>query len=70
MEWDYEKREVHLSMLTYVVDALKRFNHEKPRKPQHHPYLHTKTVYGAKAQFSEPEDMSEILSQANKKSIQ
>ena len=26
LDWDYEKREVHLSMLTYVDDALKRFN--------------------------------------------
>ena len=68
--WDYEKLEMHLSMITYLNDALKSFNHEKPRKPQHHTYLHTKTVYGSKAQFSEPEDMSEILSQANKKFIQ
>ena len=26
MDWDYNKREVHLSMLTYADDALKGFN--------------------------------------------
>ena len=70
LDWDYEKHEVHLSMLTYIDDDLKCFNNEKPRKPQDQPYLHTKTVYRAKTQFSEPEDMSEILSQADKKFIQ
>ena len=70
LDWDYEKREVNLSMLTYVNNTLKRFNHKKPRKPQNQPYPHTKTVYGAKAQISKPEDMSEILSQAYKKFIQ
>ena len=70
LDWDYEKREVHLSMLTYVNDALKRFYHKKLRKTQDQPYPHTKTVYWYKAQFSEPEDMSEILSQANKNFVQ
>ena len=69
MGWDYDKRKVHLSMITYVNDALKRFNHKKPRKPQDQPYPHTKLVYGAKAQFSEQEDMSEILSQKDNKFI-
>ena len=63
LDWYYEKREVHFSMLTYIDDALKRSNHKKPFKPQEHPYPHTKTVYRSQAQFSEPEDMSEILSQ-------
>ena len=70
LEWGYEKREVQLSMLTYVKDTLKRFYHEEPSKPQEQPYPHTKTVYGAKAQFSEPESMSEIWIQADKKFIQ
>ena len=70
LDWDYEKLEVHLSMLNYVDDALKRFNHKKPRNPQEQPYPHTKPVYGAKSQFADPEDTSEILSQADKKFIQ
>ena len=62
MYWSYEKREVQPSMLTYVDDVLKRFNHKKSRKPQDQPYPHNKTVYGSKSQISKPEDMSEILS--------
>ena len=57
-------------MPTYVNDTLKHFNHKKTRNPQDQPYPHTKTIYGAKAQFSVPEDMSKILSQADKKFIQ
>ena len=70
LDWNDEKLEVHLSMLTYFDNALKRFNDEKPRKTQDQPYPQTKTVYRAKAQFSDPEDMSEIFSQADKKFIQ
>ena len=57
-------------MITYVDNAIRHFNHEKPRKLQHQTYPHTKPVYTAKAQFSEQEDMSEILSQSDKKFIQ
>ena len=70
LDWAYEKRKVHISILTYIDDALKRFNHEKPRKPQYYPYPHIKLVYGEKAQFLDPEEISEILSQADKKFIQ
>ena len=27
LDWDHEKRELHLSMLTYIEDSPKRFNH-------------------------------------------
>ena len=70
LDWDNEKREVHLSMIAYGVNALKRFNNKKPCKPQYQPYPHIKPVYGAKAQYLEQEDMSSILSQEDKKSIQ
>ena len=66
LDWDYEKRKVHLSMLAYVYDALKRSNHEKTCKPQDQPYPHIKPFYRAKAQFSEQEEMSAILSQEEK----
>ena len=38
LDWDYVQQKVHLSMLTYVADAIKRFNHQRPRKPQDQPY--------------------------------
>ena len=47
LDWDYEKREVHLSMPGYVEKALARFKHEKPKKPQDQPHQHTIPTYGA-----------------------
>ena len=37
IDWDYEKQELHLSILSYITDALRRFNHVTPRKPQDQP---------------------------------
>ena len=34
LDWDYEKRKVHLSMSDYVPEALIRFKREKPNKIQ------------------------------------
>ena len=42
LDWDYEKHEVHLSMLLYVQEALTRFHHSSPHKPQHQPYPHAR----------------------------
>ena len=39
-DWDYERREVHLSMPGYVAKALKRFQHPTPSKPQNQPHPH------------------------------
>lgn len=69
-DWDYENREVHLSMLGYVKKALKRFNHAVPNKPQNQPYPHVPPNYGAKVQYSAPDDTSPVLDKANKRYIQ
>ena len=45
LDWDYEKREVHLSTLSCVQDALTRFYHFCPNKPQYQPYPHAKITY-------------------------
>ena len=44
LDWDYEKREVHLSMLSYVQDTLTRFHYSRPHKPQDQPYPHAKVA--------------------------
>ena len=49
LNWDYGHRKVHLSILAYATDALTRFRHANPCKPQHQPYLHIKPNYGVKA---------------------
>ncbi len=41
IDWDYTGCTVHLSMLDYVPEALVRFQHKPPRKPQHQPYPQT-----------------------------
>ena len=70
LDWKYGHLKVHLSMLSYVTDALTRFLHDKPRKPQHQPYPHIKPNYGAKAQYAEAADVSPPLSIADKKNVQ
>ena len=61
LDWDYDKREVHISMLDYVEEALKRFFHDKPKKTQDQPHPHIKQRYGAKVQYTEDLDDSLLL---------
>ncbi len=56
MDWDYENREVHISIPGYVETALKRFKHPTPDKPQHQPYPHNPKQYGQKQQYAEKTD--------------
>jgi hypothetical protein len=70
LDWDYEEKKVHVSMPEYVTNALRRFQHEKPTKPQDQPYPHTPKKYGAKQQFAEPEDTSPLLTKDEKRFIQ
>ena len=53
LDWDYENRKVHPSMLGYIAEALTRFQHKHQRKPQDQPYPHTEPKYVAKAQYVE-----------------
>ena len=62
LDWDYKNRTVHLSMLGCVAEALTRFCHKHPRKPQDQPYPHIKPNYGAKSQYDEAIDDSPPLS--------
>ena len=70
IDWNYPGRTVHLSMLDYVPEALVRFQHKPPQKPQHQPYPHTKPTYGATKQYTQATDTSPPLNNANKKYIQ
>ena len=70
IDWDYDKREVHISMPEYIQDALTRFHHSKPMKPQDQPHPHIPPKYGAKQQFAEDDDGSPPLDKAGKKFIQ
>ena len=70
LDWDYDRREVHLSMPVYVHEAAKRFKHLLPKKPQHQPHPHVATNYGSKVQYAAAPDDSNILSDKEKKYIQ
>ena len=41
INWDYDHGEVHISMPNYIEEALLRFKHHQPRKPQNQPHPHT-----------------------------
>jgi hypothetical protein len=47
LDWDYKRRQVHLSMPEYIKKALKQFKHEGC-KLQHQPYPSAIIKYGAK----------------------
>ena len=70
LDWDYNERKVHLSMMKYVKEALIRFNHAVPFRPQYQPHPHIKLKYGQKMQYTEEEDTSPPLTAANKKLVQ
>ena len=53
LDWDYEKREVHLSMPPYLQKALQKFDNTIPTKQEDSPYPHNEPKYGAKQKFAE-----------------
>ena len=67
IDWDYKKREVHLSMPGYVEKALARFGHLQLKYPQHQPHKHTIPTYGATIQYAKAEDTTKLLSKDEKK---
>jgi hypothetical protein len=69
LDWDYKRRQVHLSMPGYIKKALKQFKHER-RKLQHQPYPSVIIKYGAKKQYATPESSSPQLDKQGKKFIQ
>ena len=70
LDWDYERRRVHLSMPGYVAKALKQFQHEKPKSKQDAPYPSARIIYGAKKQYATETSKSPRLNPKEKKFIQ
>jgi hypothetical protein len=70
IKWDYVGKKVHLSMPSYVVKALKCFQHPPLIVPQDQPHQHVKKNYDAKVQPANPLDTSPPLNKARKKFIQ
>ena len=70
LDWNYIKRQVHLSMPGYIAKTLIRFAHPTPNKPQHQPHPHTERIYGATIQYAKKADDSPILPTKGKTYIQ
>jgi hypothetical protein len=69
LDWDYLQRKVHLSMPEYIENALIRFGHNKPDKPQMQPYHHTTPTYGATIEYAKAVDTSPAATKVGEKVI-
>ena len=56
-------------MPDYIKNALIRFGHEPPDKPQLQPYLHTIPTYDATVQYAKAADTSPAATKAKEKYI-
>ena len=69
LDWDYERRQVHLSMPGYISKALKVFQHEI-RTKQDQPFPSAPIQYGAKTQYAKERSTAPLLDAKGKKFIQ
>jgi hypothetical protein len=70
-DWDYQHKQVHLSMPGYIDKALQRFDHTRPQRSQNSPHQHVIPTYGARAQYAEPDiPAGPLLDKDGKKYIQ
>jgi hypothetical protein len=70
LQWDYNKRTCRLTMNNYIDELLIKYDHPKPKKPQHSPHAHREIIYGAKEQMVPDDDTSPLLDAAGVKRIQ
>ena len=70
LDWEYDRRRVHLSMPGYNAKALIRFQHKKPARRQDSPHPHTPPNYGAKVQYAKDADTSTPLDKDGQRFIQ
>jgi hypothetical protein len=70
LDWDYGKCTCRLTMKGYINTLLLKYNHPRPRKPQHLPHAHRKIIYGVKEQLVPEDDANPLLDMAGVKRIQ
>ena len=70
LDWDYARRQVHLSMPGYVKRGLQQFNHPTPKKRQNSPYPNVPIKYGATKQYATTRVDALPVSAEDKKFIQ
>jgi hypothetical protein len=69
LDWDYKRRQVHLSMPGYIAAALQQFQH-KLRHRQSSPFQATPIQYGAKTQYATTASTATPVDAKTKKFIQ
>jgi len=69
LDWDYDKRQVHLSMPGCVANALKQFQYQTKKK-QNAPYPCARINYGAKKQYATQQSTAPLLDKKGNKYIQ
>jgi hypothetical protein len=52
LKWNYSNKHVDLSMPGYIKDALHKFQHPMPKRPQYAPHNWTVPAYGQHIQFA------------------
>ena len=67
LDWDYKVKKVHLSMPGYISDALKEYEHHRPKRKQDSPAPYSPPQYGAKKQYTKQDDESPKLNDKAKK---
>ena len=71
LKWDYKTRQQEISMPGYVKDALHKFQHPTPTRPQHSPQQWTVPKYRSTApQLAHPEDESPALNPEEENTVQ
>ena len=70
LDWDYTRRQVHLSIPGYTTRALKQFNHPTPTKRQNAPFPFTPPNYGTTKQYAKEESDAPPLDSKDKRFIQ
>ena len=69
LDWNYNRRQVHISMPNYVTEALKKSNHTI-QKTQHQPYPSAPIKYSANKKYATKKLTAPLIEMKDKKFIQ
>jgi hypothetical protein len=70
IKWNYKARTAELSMPGYIPNALHKYQHPAPKRPQHSPHTWNQPQYGATQQLADPGDTTDPASDLQQKRIQ
>ena len=61
INWDYNKRICDISIPTYIREALHKFQHPAPSRPQDNPHAWNQPVYDAAVQYADQPNNPPLL---------